>query len=89
MSNPLHNLPPLVVDGRLIVNITTSANGSAEIALTRSPMMSRDEARDYVGLGVNAFCDRVNDGAIKKRGETNNRPYHIDDLNEYLTNLAN
>ena len=87
MSNVTDRLPPLVVEGRLIANIQPKPDGTSEVVLTRSPMMSRDEARNYVGLGLNIFSERVSDGSIRKRGETNNRPFHLDDLNDYLDSL--
>ena len=83
----VEKLPPLVVSGRLVVSISSRTDGTSEVVLMSSPMMSRDEARNYVGLGLNIFSERVNDGTIRKRGETNNRPFHKDDLDEYLESL--
>lgn len=88
MARATDKMPPLVVEGKLIVNITEMGD-TTEVVLIKSPMLSRDEARLYVGLGMNIFSERVNDGSIKKRGETNTRPFHLDDLDSYLDSLGN
>lgn len=88
MKDALKLLPPLLIQGKVTFTISRDAGGEQRIAVMQSPMMNRADAAAYVGLGTNAFCERVSDGRITKRGETNSSPYHIDDLNQYLESLS-
>lgn len=83
-QSALSSLPPLHIKGRVRFTIGVNKKGEQEITMMQSPMMTKEEACTYVGLGINAFDERVNNGTIHKRGETKNVPYHIDDLDEYL-----
>jgi hypothetical protein len=66
--------------GRVTVS-PVGDNGVYQIS--QSPMLSREEAADYVGLGINAFIEAVRSEKIAKRTK-GHRPYHIDDLENFL-----
>lgn len=89
MSGAINQMPPLHVEGRASFLFTNNPDGTMAVTVVQSPMLSKEEARDFLGMGINAFDERVNDGSIKRRGETRKgRPYHIADLNAYLETLS-
>lgn len=64
-----------------VVRIAEERDGS--LSLLHSPMMNRQEAARYVGLGLNQF-DKA---GIRKRG-TGHRGYHRADLDVFLERLG-
>lgn len=79
--------PPLQWRGVLKMSTVTDPEGSVTTIFRQSPMMDRDTAAEYVGLGVNQFTTSVREGLIRKRGASHH-PFHVDDLDEYLESLA-
>lgn len=81
----LQSLPPFSVRGHTTFLVAPDGDGKS-ITVKQSPMMTKQAAAEYVGVGLNQFLELVRDESIRKRG-TGHRPYHIDDLDDYLETL--
>lgn len=84
MNNTHSGMPSITVRGSLKLVKGRDKHGQETLTITHSPMLTRDDARSYVGLGLNNFTTCVNEGLILKRGGNAAQPYHVDDLDAYL-----
>jgi|14_taG_2_1085336.scaffolds.fasta_scaffold79680_1 hypothetical protein len=63
--------------GAAVVKVTPEKDGS--IIVTTTPYLTRKQAADYLGMGLNAFIELK----LARRG-TGHKPFHIEELDKYI-----